>query len=222
MWPALNCGSTLLLQDHAGQRVGQHRLQAVADLDADLVLVGRDQQDRAVVDALAAQLPGRGRAGSRSPRSRGPAGRARWPPPAGGRSAAPGRRVRSVSFCVVAGDSMCASSTTRPVSAGNFGAAARRDAWRWRRSPASRASSPPPRRRTGAGVSRLTSSPARRAAGGGLPGAAPAGAGGGVVSKLTVGADLGRRAWPRTAPSAWSSSTWSWPRTPAGRSAASC
>ncbi len=48
----------LLLQDQAGKGVGQHWLQAIADLDADLVLGGDDDEQGAVVLALLADAPG--------------------------------------------------------------------------------------------------------------------------------------------------------------------
>ena len=51
-------GQHLFLQDHAGQGVGEHRLQAVADLDAHLVFAGRHDEQGAVVLALLADAPG--------------------------------------------------------------------------------------------------------------------------------------------------------------------
>ena len=47
----------VLLDDAVGGRVGQRALEAVADLDAHLAIVERDEQQGAVVDALAAELP---------------------------------------------------------------------------------------------------------------------------------------------------------------------
>ena len=44
--------------DHLGQRVGQRAFEAIADLDAHPPLVGRDQQQHAVVLGLLAELPG--------------------------------------------------------------------------------------------------------------------------------------------------------------------
>ena len=44
--------------DHRRQRVGQRTFKPVADLDADLVLVRRDQQENAVVLLRLAELPG--------------------------------------------------------------------------------------------------------------------------------------------------------------------
>ncbi len=46
------------LQDDAGQGVGQLRLQPIADLDAHLVLAGRDDEQDAVVLTLVAYAPG--------------------------------------------------------------------------------------------------------------------------------------------------------------------
>ena len=56
--PGAECGEDLLLDDHAGEGVGEHALEAVADLHAHLPLLGRDQQDRAVVLGLLADPPG--------------------------------------------------------------------------------------------------------------------------------------------------------------------
>ena len=53
--------------------IGEHALKAVADLDPHLLFVGCDDQQHAVVLALAARFPRLGRAASRSPRSRCPA-----------------------------------------------------------------------------------------------------------------------------------------------------
>ena len=39
----------LTLQNDAGQRIGQHRFKAVTDLDAHLLFVGRDNEQRAIV-----------------------------------------------------------------------------------------------------------------------------------------------------------------------------
>ncbi|OIQ65412.1 hypothetical protein GALL_530280 [mine drainage metagenome] len=46
------------MNDHAGERVGQHRLQAVTHLDADLALGRSDQEQHAVVLGLGADAPG--------------------------------------------------------------------------------------------------------------------------------------------------------------------
>ncbi len=51
-------GQHLLLQDHTGEGVGQHWLQAIADLDAHLVFGGRQDEQGAVVLALLADAPG--------------------------------------------------------------------------------------------------------------------------------------------------------------------
>ena len=48
----------LFLDDLVRQRVGHDRLQPVADLDPHPLLVGRDQQDDAIVRALLADVPG--------------------------------------------------------------------------------------------------------------------------------------------------------------------
>ena len=57
-----------VVDDQARHRVGQRALEPVADLDPHLALVGRDDQQRAVVLALLADAPVRGRADSRSRR----------------------------------------------------------------------------------------------------------------------------------------------------------
>ena len=46
------------LEDDAGKGVGEDRLQPIADLDADLVLGGDDDEDRPVVGPLLADPPG--------------------------------------------------------------------------------------------------------------------------------------------------------------------
>ena len=48
----------VLVDDAVGDGVGQRTLEAVADLDPDLSVLQRDQQQRAIVDALASELPG--------------------------------------------------------------------------------------------------------------------------------------------------------------------
>ncbi len=50
-------GDDLLVDDDVGQRVGQDGLEAIADLDPQLAVVGRDDEDRAGVLALLADAP---------------------------------------------------------------------------------------------------------------------------------------------------------------------
>ena len=45
------------INDPLGRHVGQRALQAVTDLDAQFMIVFRDQQQHAVVNALASELP---------------------------------------------------------------------------------------------------------------------------------------------------------------------
>ncbi len=54
---ALERGRDVLLDDAVGRRVGQRAFEAVADLDAHLAVVQRDQQQHAVIDLAAAELP---------------------------------------------------------------------------------------------------------------------------------------------------------------------
>ena len=53
----LEARDDLLVDDQAGQTVGQDRFQAIANLDPDLALLGRDDQHRAFVLVFGAQLP---------------------------------------------------------------------------------------------------------------------------------------------------------------------
>jgi hypothetical protein len=78
------------LDDDAGQGVGQDRFQAVADLEAHLPLGWARPAGSRRCSCPSRRCPRCGPAGSRSPRSRSPAGWARWRPPAGGRWSSPG------------------------------------------------------------------------------------------------------------------------------------
>ncbi len=54
---ALERGRDVLLDDPVGGRIGQRAFEAVADLDAHLAVVQRHEQQHAVVDLAAAELP---------------------------------------------------------------------------------------------------------------------------------------------------------------------
>ena len=56
--PLLNFGVMIFVDDALGGDVGERALEAVADLDAQMAVVLGDDQQRAVVDLLAADLPG--------------------------------------------------------------------------------------------------------------------------------------------------------------------
>ena len=55
--PFWNCGAIGRGDDDLGQRIRQRAFEAVADLDAHLALLGRDEEQRAVVLPLLAELP---------------------------------------------------------------------------------------------------------------------------------------------------------------------
>ena len=56
--PVLNFGVMIFVDDAPCRDIGQRALETVADLDAKLAVVLGDEQDRAVVDLLAPDLPG--------------------------------------------------------------------------------------------------------------------------------------------------------------------
>ena len=53
----MKCGADGLVDDALRDRIGHRAFQTVADFDARASIVLRDEQDRTVVDALAAELP---------------------------------------------------------------------------------------------------------------------------------------------------------------------
>ena len=57
-----------ILDDDLGQRIGERALEPAADLDADLALIGRDDEEDAIVAASRCRCPNGGRADSRNPR----------------------------------------------------------------------------------------------------------------------------------------------------------
>ena len=61
-----------VLDDELRHRVGHQRLEAAADLDAHFAIVGRDDEQDAVVLALLSDAPLAAEADSRSPRSGSP------------------------------------------------------------------------------------------------------------------------------------------------------
>ena len=105
-----------LVDDPPRGDVGERAFEAVADLDAQMPVVLGDDEDRAVVDLLAADLPGLGDADARTARSS--------PAPSSARSArrsgCPCASRNRASFCDSAAmsllDSVPVWSTTRPVS----------------------------------------------------------------------------------------------------------